>query len=164
MLTKRSALLGAGLAALAVGLALAFGAPRITLVNAGLWIEYPWPQGAGTLAAATGLGLIAACLSLRWARTVLAIGSGIVFLVGVDRLAYRLEADDQGLASRGWLGAVVVPWAEVTRVESGPAVIVVWGAGDNQVRVDTSDFEPQQRATLDRTIARRVKSSGGSPQ
>jgi len=157
MLSKRHVLLGAGLTALAAGVGLALGAPRITLLNAGLRIEYPWPRGAGAVAAAAGLALLAAGLSARWARTVLAIACGVVLLLGVDRLAYRLEADDRALASRSWLGPVVLPWAEVTRVESGARVIVVWGAGDTQVRVDTSAFEPHQRATLDRTIARRVK-------
>lgn len=146
-----------GVLLLAGGVWLTLGAPRITLVNAGLHIEYPWRQGAGALAAAAGLGALAFAFAARWARVVLALLALAAVGVALDRLTYRLEADDHGLAARGWLGPTVVPWAEVTRVQSGPALIVVWGNGDAQVRVDTSYFQPHQRASLDRTIARRVR-------
>jgi hypothetical protein len=154
---KRLLLVGSGVLAIAGGAWASFGSPRITLVNAGLLIEYPWRQGAGGLAAALGLALVALAVPVRWARittAVLALGAAVL---GLDRLTYRLQADDRGLVSRNWLGPTVVSWADVTRVQSGPEVVVVWGNGDAQVRVDTSHFEPQQRASLDRTISRRVR-------
>ena len=158
-MTKRALLAAAGVLSLGGGVWLALGPPRITLVNAGLRIEYPWSQGIGAGLATIGLGLAAAAVPARWrwARIALAVLALAAAGVAVDRLAYRLEADDRGLVSRSWMGPTVVPWAEVTRVQSGPEVVVVWGKDDAQVRVDTSHFEPQQRATLDRTIARRVR-------
>jgi Bacterial PH domain len=156
---RRLLVAGLGLLIVVAGGWASFGAPRITLVNAGLRIEYPWRQGAGALSAALGLALVAAALRVRWARIGTAAVALAAALIGMNRVTYRLEADDRGLVSRSWLGPTVVPWADVTRVQSGPEVVVVWGNGDAQVRVDTSHFEPQQRATLDRTISRRVKES-----
>ena len=41
----------------------------------------------------------------------------------------------------------------------GPDVLVIWGHGDAQVRVDTSRFAGDQRAALERALARRIMES-----
>jgi hypothetical protein len=153
---RRTVLLLSG-GALLAGLALAFGAPRITLLNAALRIDHPWTAGAGALAGALGCLLWALALPPRALRFALGAAGTAATAMGAGLLTYRLEVDDFGLASRSWLGHTVIPWAQVSRVESGPARVVVWGAGDEQVRIDTSGFEGAQRATLDRAIARQVR-------
>ena len=154
--TRRLALLLPG-AALLGGLALAFGAPRITLLNATLRIDHPWTAGVGALAGAAGCVLWALALPPRALRVALGAAGAAATAMGAGLLTYRLEVNDFGLASRSWLGGTVIPWAQVSRVESGPARVVVWGVGDEQVRIDTSGFEGVQRAALDRAIARQVR-------
>jgi hypothetical protein len=152
---RRVALLVAG-AVLLAGLALAFRPPRITLLNAAWQVDHPWTAGAGALAAALGFALWAAVLPPRAARVALGLAAAVTAGVGVGRLTYRLEVDDRALASHGWLGSTVIPWGQVSRVESGPSRVVVWGVGDDQVRIDTAGFQPAQRASLDRAVKRLV--------
>jgi hypothetical protein len=47
----------------------------------------------------------------------------------------------------------------VSRVEGGPSAITVVGADETRIEIDTTDFRPDQRASLERTIARRIKDS-----
>jgi hypothetical protein len=153
---RRIVLLLAG-AVLLGGLAAAFRPPRITLLNAALRIDHPWTAGLGALLAALGCALWAAALRPRAVRVVLGLAAVGLAAFGVGRLTYRLDVEDHALASRGWSGTTEIPWGQVTRVESGPARVVVWGVGDDQVRIETAAFQPAQRATLDRAIARLVR-------
>jgi hypothetical protein len=146
-----------GLAAISAGAFFALDGPRITLTNAAVRIDYPWPYGAGALAVAVGLALVAAAVPRRAARLVLGLLALAVFLASIERLAYHLDTDEAGLVSYRLTGRTSVRWAQVSRVESGPSIVVVWGFGDTQIRVDTSGFKPEQRAILDRVIARRVR-------
>jgi hypothetical protein len=159
--TRRTLLLLPG-AVLLAGLSVAFGAPRITLLNAALRIDHPWTAGAGALAGALGFWLWVLALRPRALRLALGVAGAAAAALGAGLLTYRLEVDDFGLASRSWLGHTVIPWAQVSRVESGPARVVVWGVGDEQVRIDTAGFEGSQRATLDRAIARQVREAARS--
>lgn len=84
-------------------------------------------------------------------------------LLAGQTLSYRLEATADGLVSRGLLGTTRIAWREVSRVEQGPDVIVVWGAGDSQIRIGTSGFRPEQRASLDRTMTRRLREETHPP-
>ena len=148
---------GLGLVILVAGALGAAGAPRMTLLNTGLRIEYPWARGLGALGVALGLGLIALALPRRWMRWIAAVAAVVATAFALGRLAYRLDAGDGGVVDRGLLGATRLAWRDVRRVDTGPALILIWGPGDAQVRVDTSSFSPEQRATLERTIARRVR-------
>jgi PH (Pleckstrin Homology) domain-containing protein len=152
---RRAALLLPGVVLLA-GLALAFRPPRITLRNAAWQVDHPWTAGAGALAASVGWALCAAALPRRGARVALGLAAAATAGLGLGRLTYRLEVDDRALATHGWLGSTVIPWGQVSRVESGPTRVVVWGVGDEQVRIETGGFEPAQRASLDRAIKRLV--------
>ena len=157
MRRTRVTIAACALAAVVAGAAGAMGSPRVTLLNAALLIDYPWRQGVALLSAAGGLGLLAWAIPRRWARIAGGASLLVVLGLGVDRLTYRLEVDEVGLATRSPFGDVVVRWPQVSRVESGDAVVVVWGVGDQQVRIPTSAFRPEQRAMLDRSIARRVR-------
>jgi hypothetical protein len=147
--------LGLGLAAAAV-LPVALRSPRLTLLNAALRIDYGWVVGTAALAAALLLAAAAALVPRRWARAVLVVGAVAVAGVGSARLRYRLDIEPDGLNSRELTGTTLVPWGEVTHVDRGTEALVVWGRGDAQIRVDTASFEGDQRAALERALARRI--------
>lgn len=146
------------------GCVLAATPPRITLLNAALRIDYPWRAGAGALVAAAGAGLAAALVRRRWAQALCGLLAFAATGVGLSLLTYRLETTPEALESESVFSRTVVPWRDVTRVDAGPAMVVVWGAGETQIRVDTADFRPEQRATLDRSIARLVHQAGARPE
>ncbi len=159
-MNRRSfALAGLGVAALAAGTALSLGAPRITLVNAGVRVDYPRRRAACAGLAAAGAALVALAIPRRAARVAGAIAAAALVGSASEILLYRLEADGGGVHRRGLLGRTDVAWRDVTRVDSGADAVVIWGRGETQVRVDTQAFEPTQRAMFDRTVARRVRES-----
>jgi hypothetical protein len=146
----------AGAVTVVAGAIFAFGSPRLTLVNAGLRIEYPHTQAMAAAVMAAGAGLLALALRPRWARAGCAAVAAAAVAVAAQRISYRLEVDGRGVVSRQWGEQTAVAWSDVSRVESGPARIVVWGGTETRLAVDTSSFRPDQRAALDRAIARRV--------
>lgn len=154
--------LGAGV--LAGGAFVSVGAPRLTLLNASVRIEYPWVRVAGSAAAGVGAAVLAAAASRTRSRLAWGALAALGVVSSLERSSFRLEADDRGLVSRGWLSETSVPWAEVSRVETGPDVVVIWGKAKARIRVDTADFDPEQRAALDRTIARRIREGGNPPR
>jgi hypothetical protein len=130
--------------------------PRVTLLNSAVSIDHPWPAAVGWLAIAAApilLGVAAAPRVLR----VLLILAGLLVLVQAWHVAvYRLEAGPAVLDEKQALARLSIPWTQVTRVESGLTQISVFGPS-SQILIDTSRFSPEQRATLDRTIARRLR-------
>jgi hypothetical protein len=146
------------LAAAAV-LPVALRSPRLTLLNAALRVDYAWMVGAAALAAAVFLMAGAFLAPARWAKAALAIGVAAFVSVGGERLRYRLEVQPEGLSSRGLTAATILPWGEVTHVDRGTEALVVWGRGDEQIRIDTASFEGGQRAALERALARRIVES-----
>jgi hypothetical protein len=147
-----------GLGAAAV-LPLALRSPRLTLLNAALRVDYGWAVGSAALAAAFLLVTAAALAPPRWAKAALVIGAALIAGVGGARLRYRLEVQPEGLSSRGLTGSTMLAWAEVTHVDRGTEALIVWGRGDEQIRVDTASFEGGQRAALERALARRIVES-----
>lgn len=137
------------------------GPPRLTLLNAGLSVQHGWSHPAGALAAAAGAVLLAAASPQRWARVLFHALSALSILVALHLALYRVDADQGGLASRGLLGRTRIPWGEVEGVDGDAGLVVVKGKDQRTISVDTADFRPEQRATLDRTIARRVRESPG---
>ncbi len=144
-------------AAILAGTGLAFGPARVTWLNAGLRIDYPWPRGAAALLATAGSALLAALLHNRLLRLGASALAVVGLLIGLRLLAYRLEAGETGLTVRGLLGSTTIAWSDVARVETGAGALVVTDRGEAQVRVGTSDLTPEQSAGLERTIARRVR-------
>jgi hypothetical protein len=71
-------------------------------------------------------------------------------------VVYRLEADGQSLSVRSFGRRVAIPWRDVRLVQAGPRLVVVTGGSDQQIQVATDGFTSDQRATIERTIARRV--------
>jgi hypothetical protein len=149
----------AGVAILA-GAGLALRPARVTWLNSGLRIDYPWPRAAAALGAALGAALLATLLRRRLLR-LLALTLAFLFLLfGARLLAYRVDAGDRGLTLRGLLGSTTLLWAEVARVETGERALVLTDRAEARLAVGTGDLAPDQRAGLERTIARRVRESG----
>jgi hypothetical protein len=135
---------------------LSFGPPRFTLVNTGLRLDYPPSRGIAALVAAAGAGVCAGVVRRLWLRLVAGAVALLLLVWGADLLAYRLEADGQALSVRSFGRGLALPWRDVKQVQIGPRLVVVTGAADAQIQVATDGFTPDQRATIERTIARRV--------
>jgi hypothetical protein len=155
----RIALVALGAIVFVAGAYASQGPPRLTLLNAGLSVQHSWSHPLGALAAATGAVLLAAASPRRWARIVFHALSALSVLVAIHLALYRVDADQGGLASRGLLGGTRIPWGEVAGVDGDAGLVVVTSKDQRKISVDTADFRPEQRATLDRTIARRVRES-----
>ena len=145
-----------GLALTMGGLIGSLGGPRVTILNAGLSIDYPRVQALSLLAAALGLALLGWSLSGRW-RALLGLASLLMSGIAGARAVYHLEAGESAIADQRLFGWSRISWSEVGRVDAGPALVLIWGPGDSQVRIDTARFSPDQRAMLDRTISRHVR-------
>ncbi len=159
-MTRPRTILSAGaLLLFLAGALFSSGPARLTLVNLGLRVEYPWPRAAGAWVAL--LGAAGAVLLLRrlWARLLVAGLAAITFYAALHLTVFRLDAGDTGVSFRGVLGTEHLDWAAVRKVETGPGFRVLLGPGDQRVGVDTTDLSPTDTAALDRTIARRVAES-----
>jgi len=150
------ALQGAALVALVGGAALSVGAPHLTLLNTGLSVAYPWPRGAGALLAALGAAGLVFTTRRFWVRVPAALLAVISVWAGLHLFLYRLQTDADGLTARGAWGTRRLAWPALTQVVNGPGIMEL-RAGDQTLRLDVGDFRPQDRATLDRIIARRVR-------
>jgi hypothetical protein len=155
----RIALLILGAIVFVVGAYQSQGAPRFILLNTGLAVQHGLRHPAGALLAAIGAGLLAKAATRRWARVIFIPLAILSVLVSVHLALYRVDADQTGIASRGLVRQTRIPWGEVTGVDGDAGLVVVTGRNQNKIRIDTTDFSPDQRATLDRTIARRVRES-----
>jgi hypothetical protein len=153
----RIALLALGAIVFVAGAYASQGPPRLTLLNAGLSVQHGWQHPVGALAAAAGAVLAAAVSPRRWAKAIFVALGILSVLVAIHLFLYRVDADQSGLASRGLFGGTRIPWGEVAGVDGDASQVVVAGKDQSRIRVDTTDFRPDQRATLDRTIARRVR-------
>ena len=163
-MTRRLAALAlAGLAALLLGVWGAAGAPRLTLSNTGLAIDYPTLRTLANLAAAA----VTAGLAFVLKRRVLGVAALVVVtglsVLGLHRLGYRLEVGPAGLSVRDLRGSRRLGWRDVTEVEPEAHSLLLRGRGGERIDIDTSGFTAEQRASLERTVARRVRESQVQP-
>ena len=156
----RSILSAGALLLVLAGAVFSAGAARLTLVNVGLRVDYPWPRAAGAWVAFSGA--VAAALLFRrlWARVPLACLAVLTLYVALHLMAFRFDANDTGVSLRDVLGADRLSWAEVRKVETGPGVRVLVGPSERRVRLDITDLPPTDAAALDRTVARRLAEAG----
>jgi hypothetical protein len=161
-MTRCAALvLAAGLSCWVAGLALSRGHPRLTLTNEGLVVAHAWRYGAWALFAAVGGGAAAAAVRRRpWRAALLAVLALGAATRAADLLTRRIDLDREGVASVGMLSGERVAWGEVSRIERGPARLVIWGRDEARIQVDTDAMSDGQRAILERSIARRVVERG----
>jgi hypothetical protein len=137
--------------------AASMGAPRLTLLNADLHIAYPWTRGGAAVASAAAAAGLAMLLRRRVARVAAGAFALAAAVAAAHLLLYRVRAGAEGLEARGLLGVDRLAWASITEVRTGPGLLLLSGSGGERVRVDTTDFRAEDRATLDRTIARRLR-------
>jgi PH (Pleckstrin Homology) domain-containing protein len=152
----RLLLLIAALAGWVAGAVFSMGPPKLSLVNAGLTVAYPTARGLSALAGAVALAL-ALLVRIRWVQVVAAVLAVATAAVGLHILRYRVVADASGLTTRSLASTRFLRWSAVARVEAGPGLVLLTSGDGFRVRVDTTDFSADQRAALDRTIARRLR-------
>jgi hypothetical protein len=160
-MTRRPILVVLGVVLVVGGGVLSVGPPQLVLLNTSLVLEYPWTRGAGALVATVGVILGSGAIGSVGLRLLCGALAVAPLLVSLHLFLYRLEATDTGLVSRGVLGSTAIGWREVQNVERGTDLLLIAGPGTARIRVDTTDFEPEQRASLERTISRRVKETTG---
>ncbi len=146
-------------AVVAAGLYLSLGPPRMLWLNTGLRIAYAWTRGAGALAAAAGAAGLAAALRPRAGRVVAGVVAVLLAAFAAERFAYRADVVEDAIAVRTLAGASRLPWTDVTHVESILGAMTVITAGKT-LSVPTSSLSAEQRAALERTVARRVREAG----
>ena len=131
---------------------------RITLVNTTLRIDDPWTRAAAFALAGVGLAALAAALPARRAmRGLLVAGAVLTFGAAAATASTWLEAGPQVLTGRRWFLLTTIPWNEVSRVDSWRDAVVVWSASGARIVIDARRLDAQQRAVLERTIARHVR-------
>jgi hypothetical protein len=136
--------------------------PRVLWQNAGPSIQYPLVAWAGALAAALALGGLGLSLPRgRWRVLALVPAAALALWTG-QLLAYRLTATEQGLAQRGLTGSSAVAWREVTGVDLEASRIRVHGP-KGTLEIPSHRIAPEDRARLERTIAREVREAAEAP-
>lgn len=131
---------------------------RITLVNTTLRIDDPWTRAASLALAGLGLAALAAALPARRVlRGLLMTFAVLTFGVAAATTSTWLEARPEVLTARQWFLLTTIPWNEVSRVDSWRDAVVVWSASGARVVIDARRLDAQQRAVLERTIARHVR-------
>jgi hypothetical protein len=139
-----------------VGIILSFGPPRLLWLNEGPRLDYPWYRGAGALVAAAAF-LAAAFLPRSKAGKVAAGLPAVLLLTWSAHLfAVRVEAGRNGLVAQGLRGRHALAWREVVGVDPEPERLVVRGPAE-PVIIPTRGAGAEDRARLERTIARRVR-------
>jgi hypothetical protein len=71
-------------------------------------------------------------------------------------------ADASALSARTLTETSRIAWPEVRQVHSDTEALQVTGFGDARIRIGISDLRAHDRATLERTISRRVQESAPS--
>jgi len=160
-LSRRTAgtLLAAALAV--VGIASTFvTAPRLTLLNEGVRLRYPWPAVAAAVVTVAALGALAVLLRPLPARGMAALFALVGCAFVVERVRYLVAADAVALTATGLVERARIAWPEVRQVQGDGRTLRVSGFGENQIVIETASLRPQDRATLERTVSRRVQEAG----
>jgi len=155
----RRALLAACLAASGAGLLASRGPLRFTWTNDGLEAVFPGLIVAMAVASALGMALAMVPAARPATRLILGVAALTLGARAADRGVYRLEVSSVGLAERALSGSSALAWPEVVGVYSEQDRIRVRGKPDVTLQIATSLLRPEDRATLERTLSRRVRES-----
>ncbi|MGE0454703.1 MAG: hypothetical protein AB7O37_10650 [Vicinamibacteria bacterium] len=159
-MSRTSLAAGAGALLAAGSLPFLGAAPRFAFSNDGLTIDHRPAEALAAAALALGLWLLASALRRRRAACYAlgALGLGAAG-VALDLASFRLTVDGHFVERRALLEGERIAWSDVASVESGPAAVLVRGPGDRAIRIEARAMTPDDRATLDRAIARRIRES-----
>jgi hypothetical protein len=164
--TRARALAAAlAIAALAAAVVLHRAPMKITLANAALRIDDPWARALSFALAATAAVAVAAALPPRRAhRALLGACAAVLLVFAAESASARFEAGPEALAVRRWFVRTAVPWGEVTRVDARQDGVTIWASSGAAVDFDARRLTGEQRAILDRTLARRVREAPAGVQ
>jgi amino acid transporter len=160
-----------GVTVVVAGIAVAAGAfgalratPRLTLSNAGLRIDHPMAVPLYALLAAAGA--LALFVTLpgrgRGPRGVAALAAFGFLGLAAARAVFQVEVGRERLKVQGLAGSQGVPWAEITRVDTNAVELKLESRGRPSLRLATGALSPEQRASLERAIARHVSEAQGT--
>lgn len=153
----RPFLVGAAVALLLVGSYGSMGPARLTALNAGLRVDYPWRLAASAcLASAAAVALVIGVRRL-WVRLALGVLAVLGLYATLHLALFRFEAGDPGVVLRDVFGSQRLAWSDVARIESGPGLRVLVTLDNRRVALDTTDLPGADLAALDRTMARRLR-------
>jgi hypothetical protein len=131
---------------------------KITLANAGLRIDDPWTRALSfALAAVAAVAVAAALPPRRLHRALLGASAAVLLVFAGEAATASLEAGPDALTVRRWFVRAAVPWSAVRRVDARQDGVTVWAASGAAVDFDARRLTGEQRAILDRTLARRVR-------
>ena len=164
MLSRRVLLAAGGVALFGAGLWLASGPPRLTMLNAALRLDHPPLRAWGALLSATGCAVVATALRQRVGRIGLGLVALLALLMAARLAVYRIELTDSALVSEGLLRREEIPWNRIARVDISTGALLVFEGEELVLRIGTSGFSPEQQATVERGIARRVREASRAPQ
>lgn len=140
-----------------VSLVVARGAPRLTWENAGVSVAHPPHQGAAGFVGAIALAAAAIGARPRVAAFALGLGALLLAASSAERLAWRVEALEPGLAERSLSGWTRLPWRDVEAVESRPEAVRVRARAGQTIVLATQGLSAADRTRLERTISRRLR-------
>ena len=144
-----------------IGIAATFvTAPRLTLLNEGVHLRYPWPAVAAASLAAAALAALAVLLRPLPARGMAVLAALVAGACVVERVTYLVAADREALTSSGLAERARIAWPEVRQVQGDGRTLRVSGFGEHHIVIETAGLRPQDRATLERTVSRRVQEAG----
>jgi hypothetical protein len=151
------------LAALVAVLAfyVSLGPPRVLWLNAGLEIAHEWTHGAAALVAAAAVAAMAAAVHRRPPQVLALVAAVSLAVFGAQRFAYRVDAVQDALSLRTILGTTRIPWTAVTRMDAAPGHLTAVSNG-GAIRIATAGLSSDERAALERTVARRIREADGS--
>jgi hypothetical protein len=125
-------------------------------------VAHPPHRGAAALVGAAAVA--AAALSGRSRPTAAAglAAAGALVVLGVHRLAWRVEAVEDGLHERTVAGWTRIAWSDVEVVDPRPGALRLRARDGTEIVVSARGFAPEDRTRLERTIARRVREAARS--
>ncbi|HSD26173.1 MAG TPA: hypothetical protein VLL75_02665 [Vicinamibacteria bacterium] len=135
----------------------AFGSPRFTWQNEGLRVAQPAYRGAAALVAASAVAAAALTGRSRPAAVAGLASAAALAVLGVHRLAWKIEAVEDGLQERTIAGWRRIAWSEVALVEPRPEALRLRARDGSEIVVSARGFAAEDRTRLERTIARRVR-------
>ncbi len=163
LLTPRKALLIALVLVTAATGAHILRKPRLSLDNQGLVLAYPPAMAAAPSLCAVGLLALALLPGAGRARLVCGALALAVGTLAAHSWRFRIVAAKEELVVSGVLSTERVGWKGVTRVTQSPSSLVVTRVAGRPLTVTTSGLTPQQRDTLERSVARRLREAGAGP-
>jgi len=157
----RKAALAAAAVVVAVAFYVALGPPRLVWLNAGLEIAHEWTHGAAAVLAAAAAAGMSAALRNRAAQVVAVVSAAALGVFAAQRITYRVDAVQDAISLRTILGTTRIAWSDVTRMDAAPTHLTAVST-TGAIRIGTAGLSADEKAALERTVARRMREADGS--